>query len=92
MKTLKYYLPKEFFLNEEGKMVTEISLDDLNGILDILTNYEELCKKYKLVVKALSREFTKKEEYEYNDFLRQLINTGNDDKEWLERMAGVYKK
>lgn len=44
--------------------------------------------KYKLILKALHKHFTEHEEYENNEFLRQLENCTENDMIWLKRTAG----
>lgn len=44
--------------------------------------------KYKLILKALHKHFFEHEEYENNEFLRQLENCTENDIIWLKRMAG----
>ena len=41
-----------------------------------------------LILKALHKYFTEHEEYENNEFLRQLENCTENDMVWLKRMAG----
>jgi hypothetical protein len=42
-----------------------------------------------LILKALHKYFTEHEEYENDEFLRQLESCTKNDMEWLKRMAGV---
>ena len=43
------------------------------------------------IIKALHNYFTKHEQYEDNEFLRQLESCTEKDKEWLEKMGGKYE-
>lgn len=47
--------------------------------------------KYKLILKALHKHFFEHEEYENNEFLRQLESCNENDMIWLKRMAGEEK-
>ena len=50
--------------------------------------YEEL-ERYQLILKALHKYFQEHEEYESNEFLRQLESCNNEnDIKWLKKMAG----
>ena len=51
-------------------------------------NLQQQLDKYKLILKALHKHFTEHEEYENNEFLRQLENCAENDMIWLKRMAG----
>lgn len=44
--------------------------------------------KYKLILKALHKHFFEHEEYENNEFLRQLESCTENDMIWLKRTAG----
>lgn len=57
------------------------------NIYDRLEEKDKQLDKYKLILKALHKHFTKHEEYENNEFLRQLENCTENDMIWLKRMA-----
>lgn len=50
--------------------------------------YDEVVRLHN-IIKALHKYFTEHEQYEDNEFLRQLESCTENDKVWLERMAGV---
>lgn len=70
--------------------------DDLVKLIDgnVFYRYDYADFLYKqlefkdLILKALHKYFTEHEEYENDEFLRQLESCTENDMVWLKRMAG----
>lgn len=60
----------------------------LKKVLDQLQQKDNIIKKNQFIFKALHKNFSEHEEYEYNEFLRQLESCTDNDMVWLKRMAG----
>ena len=73
-----------------------MSKDDIVKLIDGIPYYKYdyadfLYKQLEfkdLILKALHKYFTEHEEYENDDFLRQLESCTENDMAWLKRMAG----
>ena len=69
-------------------MWIELTWKETHLLLNYINNLQEENSRLKLIIKALHKYFTEHEEYENNEFLRQLENCTENDMIWLKRVAG----
>ena len=76
-------------------MKKEDIVKQIDGILYYHSDYTDFLYKQleikDLILKALHKYFTEREQYEDNEFLRQLESANENDIEWL-RKIGLEKE
>jgi hypothetical protein len=85
----KYKSDEKSIIN--GNILTSPAMLDyleVKALLDYITNSQEKIKYNDLILKALHKYFTEHEEYENDEFLKQLESCTENDMIWLKRMAG----
>jgi exo-beta-1,3-glucanase (GH17 family) len=65
-----------------------ITQEEMGILWNYITNSQEKIKYNDLILKALHKYFTEHEEYENDEFLKQLESCTENDMVWLKRMAG----
>ena len=54
--TLEELLPNEFYINDKGEMVAEITLNKLNKIADVIENLDKENKELRDLIHTLEKE------------------------------------
>lgn len=77
---IKKIFPKEFYINKKEKMVAEVSLENLNKIVDYITNLQQSNERAFELLQQLHYLFDDNDSiHERIDDIQKVLK-GNDDK------------